>query len=111
MNNSIINLDVSGLRSLYKSDATALHILESLGARQNNWKMTTVTSLDSIFRLAPFDISRKDIVRVFRQLEKFNCGYFIIGKTSGNRNYQSRIVWKVPPPIVGKIAMGKKPQG
>jgi hypothetical protein len=65
--------------------------------------------LASIFRLAPFDISRKDIVRVFRQLEKFNCGHFIIGKISGNRNYQSRIVLKVPPPIVGKIAMAKKP--
>ena len=110
-NNSITNLDVSGLRSFYKSDATALHIFESLAARQNNWKMTTVTSLASIFSLAGFDILRKDIVRVFRELEKFNCGVFIIGKIKGNRNYQSRFLWKVPPALIGRIAMGKKQRG
>ncbi len=108
MNNSIMNLDVSGLRSFYKSDATALHIFESLAARQNNWKMTTVTSLVSIFGLAGFDISRKDIVRAFREFEKFNGGVFIIGEVEGNRNYQSRFLWKVPLALIGKIAMGKK---
>jgi hypothetical protein len=41
LNNSIMNIDLSGLRNFYKSDATALHILESLGARQNNWKKLT----------------------------------------------------------------------
>jgi hypothetical protein len=110
-NNSITNLDVSGLRSFYKSDATALHIFESLAARRNNWKMTTVTSLASIFNLAGFDILRKDILRVFRELEKFNCGVFIIGKIEGNRNYQSRFLWKVPPALIGSIAMGRKPRG
>ena len=110
MNNSM-NIDVSGLRGFYKSDATARHILESLAARRNNWRMTTVTSLFSIFRLAPFDISRKEILTAFRQFEKFNCGDLIIGKVNGNRNFQSRIVWKVPPPIVGKIAMDKKSRG
>lgn len=106
-----MNLDVSGLSSFYKSDATALHVFESLAARQNNWKMTTVTSLASIFRLAGFDISRKDIVRVFRELEKFNCGVFIIGNVRGNRNYQSRFLWTVPLALIGKIAMGKKLRG
>ena len=111
INNSIMNLDVSGLRGFYKSDATALHVCESLAARQNIWKMTTVTSLVSILRLAGFDISRKDIVRVFRELEKFNCGDFMIGNVSGNRNYQSRFLWRVPLPRIGKIAMGKKLRG
>jgi hypothetical protein len=111
MNRSIMDLDVSGLRNFYKSDATALHILESLAARQNNWKMTTVTSMASIFRLAGFDISRKDIVRAFRQFEKLNCGNFIIGNVKGNRNFQSRFLWKVPLALVGQIAMGKKLRG
>lgn len=111
MNNLIINIDVSGLRSLYKSDATARHILESLAERQNNWKMTTVSSFYSIFKLVGFDIPRKEIVRTSRELERLNCCEFVIGKVNGDRNFQSRIVWKVPPAIVGKLALDKKSRG
>ena len=111
MNKSIMNLDVSGLRNFYKSDATARHILESLAERQNNWKTTTVSSFYSIFKLVGYHIPRKEIVRTARELAKLNCCDFVIGKVKGNRNFQSRMVWKVPPPIVGKLAMDKKSRG
>ena len=108
LNTVILNLDVSGLRTFYKFDSTARHILESLAIRQNNWKTTTVSSLYSIFRSIGLVIPRQEIIRVFKEFGKFNCGKFVPGKVAGDRSLQSRFVWSVPPGIVGKIAMDKK---
>lgn len=111
LNNLIMKVDVSGLRAFYKLDRTGQHVLESFAIRRNNWKITTVSSLFSVFRLIGLEISRKEIVRVFKELERFNCGEFVLGKVAGDRNLQSRLVWRVPPGMVGKIAMDKKSRG
>ena len=87
-------IDVNGLRNFYKYDSAARLILESLAGRQNNWKMTTVSSLVSVLTLAGNDISRKQTVNVFREFQRFNCGEFVIGKMRGNRNFQSRFIGK-----------------
>ena len=108
MENSIIDFDLSGLRGFYKSNATARHILESLAARTNNWKMTTVSSLFSYFKLTGVDISRQEIVSTFREFERFKCGKFMIGKIRGNRNFQSRFLWDFPLATVGRLALNKK---
>lgn len=105
MENLLNKTDVGGLRYLYKTDAAARHILESFAKRQNNWRITTVTSVHSVFHLAGFDISRKDIIRTARELERFNFCEYVNGKVSGDRNSQSRIVWKVPPGTVGRLAL------
>jgi hypothetical protein len=107
MGYSINKTDVAGLRFLYKTDAAARYILESLAKRRNNWKITTISSLFSIFQLAGFEITRKDIIRTARELEKMNYCEFILGKVAGGRNEQSRIVWKIPPGNVGRIAVSK----
>jgi hypothetical protein len=107
MENSIIRTDVAGLRYLYKTNAAARFILESLSKRRNNWKITTITSLFSVFQLAGLEISRKEIISTARELERMNFCEFILGKVAGNRNGQSRIVWKIPLGTVGRIAVSK----
>jgi hypothetical protein len=105
---TIQDCDLSGLRVLYKTNSSVRHVLESFAWRINNWTITTVSSLESYFNLTGLKISRKKIKLVFREFEKFNCERFIIGKVSGNRNFQTRFVWRVPMTRVGRLALDKK---
>jgi hypothetical protein len=57
--------------------------------------------------MAGFEITRKDIIRTARELEKMNYCEFIRGKVAGSRNEQSRIVWTIPLGNVGRIAVSK----
>jgi hypothetical protein len=102
------NVDINGLRNLYKSNPVARILLESFAARQNNCSMTTVGSLHSILRLAAYDISRQDIIKIFKELQKLNCGEFELGNIKGDRKHQSRFIWKVSLVSVGKAATDKK---
>jgi hypothetical protein len=107
-NLELSNVDVNGLRRLYKSDSAARLVLDSFAARQKKMSLTTVGSLHSPLKLAGNDIERKDIVRIFKELERSNCGVYINGKVRGNRNHQSRFVWKVNLVSVGRAATDKK---
>ena len=108
MDPTIRDFDLSGLRTLYKTSSSARHVLESFAGRINNWSITTVSSLESYFKLTGLKISRKEIKLVFMEFEKFNCGQFIIGNVSGNRNFQTRFVWTVPMTKVGRLALDKR---
>lgn len=101
------NIDRVGLRNLYESDPAARMILDSFAARRNKWGMTTVSSLQFYFTGAGINLPRKDIVKTFRELERLNCGEFKVGNTEGNRNRQTRMIWKVSLISVGKIARGQ----
>jgi hypothetical protein len=105
MSNS--SIDQAGLRNLYESDSSAQMVFDSLAARQNQWGMTTVSSIEFYFRGAGAGLSRKDIIKTFQALERFNCGEFKLGSRKGNRNKQTRIIWKVNLVTVGKIARGQ----
>jgi hypothetical protein len=108
MDRTIHDFDLSGLRTLYKTNSSARHVLESFAGRINNWSSTTVSSLESYFKLTGLKISRKEIRLMFMEFEKFKCGRFIIGKVSGNRNFQSRFIWTVPMTRVGRLALDKR---
>lgn len=107
-NLELSNIDVHALRSLYKSNPAARLVLDSLAARQNKRSMTTVTSLHSVLNLAAYDISREDIIKIFKELQRLNCGEYINGKRKGNPNLQSRFIWKVNLVSVGRAATDKK---
>jgi hypothetical protein len=104
----LADVDVNGLRKLYKSDSAARLVLDGFAGRQNRMNVTTVGSLHSPLKLAGNDIERKDIVRVFKELERLNCGKYISGKTTGGPNLQSKFLWKVHLVSVGKAATDKK---
>jgi hypothetical protein len=102
MNNLLV--DVEGLRGLYRSDSSAQLVLNSLASRQNDWSMTTVSSLHAYLTLSGFNIARKEIIKTFTELEKLKCGELKLGNRTGNRNNQSRFIWKVSLVKVGKLA-------
>jgi hypothetical protein len=102
------NIDVHALRSLYKSNPAARLVLDSLAARQNKSNTTTVSSLHSYLTRAAYEISRKDIIETFKELQKLNCGEYVNGKTKGNTDIQSRFIWKVNLVSVGRAATDKK---
>lgn len=107
MNNlKSLNVDASGLRDLYKSNSSARKVLNSFASRQNRWRMTTVSSLHSYLTLSGFDISREDIIKTFRELQRLNCGELTLGNRKGNRNFQTRFIWRVDLVRVGKAAKG-----
>jgi hypothetical protein len=100
--------DISGLRNLYKTDAAARLVLDIFAARRNDSRITTVSSLVSTLKGASFEISRKDIIRVFKALQTFHCGEYTPGNVRGNANQQSRFIWGVSLRRVGRAATDKK---
>ena len=97
VNLEMSNVGVNALRNFYKSDSAARLVLDSLAARQNNRSMTTVGSLHSVLRLAAYDISRQDIIKVFKELQKLNCGEYVQGKIKGNPKQSIQIYLESKP--------------
>ena len=76
------DVDVAGLRKFYRVDLNAPKILDIFASRPNDSHITTVSSLVARLKGAGFAITRPEIMRVFRALERFNCGKFIKEKSS-----------------------------
>jgi hypothetical protein len=102
------NIDINALRNIYRSNSKARFIFESLACRQNKRNITTVGSLHSVLSLAGYEISRKDIVDFFKQLENLNCGKYVSGYKRGSVNEQSRFLWDVSLVSVGRVATDQK---
>jgi hypothetical protein len=102
------NVDVGGLRKFYRSDPAARLVLDVFASRRSQSRLTTVSSLVSLIQGNAIEISPKDVVRVFKALQTFNCGEYISGFLSGNRNKQARFVWSVSLISVGRSATDKK---
>ena len=105
------DVDVAGLRKFYRVDLNAPKILDIFASRPNDSHITTVSSLVARLKGAGFAITRPEIMRVFRALERFNCGKFIKEKSIVSRaNSTSRFEWRVSLVSVGRRAADKKIQ-
>lgn len=103
------DVDVAGLRRFYRSDPIAPKVLDILAARENDSRITTVSSLVARLKGAGFVITRPEIMTVFKALESFNCGKFIKEKSIVSRaNRASRFEWRVSLVGVGRKAADKK---
>jgi hypothetical protein len=100
-----LDIDKGGLRDLYRSDYAALQVLDNFARRQSDSHITTITSVVARLQGGGHDISRKDVMRVFKALERFRCGKFIREPTiQSAKTKQSRFHWRVSLVTVGKIA-------
>jgi hypothetical protein len=97
------NVDLSLLRSLYSSSDVAKAALDSFATRSNRSSETTVERLLVVLE-SNSSFKRQDVVGFFQQLQKTNCGSFVIGR----RNNPSRFLWSVSLVDVGLAAQGKK---
>ena len=94
------NIDM--LRNLYR-DSRVAHAFLDLAARRERDR--SETKVDSIWRLLGGEgqaFERREIIALFRQLEKAGCGQFV----EGRRGWPSRFVWSVGLTGVGRAAAG-----
>jgi hypothetical protein len=90
---------VEMLQALYKASESAAKILSNFATRKRDRKVVEVGRLEEILP----DLTRGEIVDVFKKLAEFGCGSFLVGR----RGAASRFVWDVSLRSVGKAAMGQ----
>ena len=95
-----LDVNLSKLRTLYKSDYAARQVLDALAARTSDSKGTTVNRIMDLLTGAGHIIQRKDVLRVFEELQKLNCGVL----TRGPKRTDSKFHWRVSLVVVGRLA-------
>ena len=96
--------DVAKLKDLYNSDSVARGFLEHVAARERNQGETSVDRALQILRNGGADVSRQQIISVFRGLETCGCGEFVAGR----HGFPSRFVWSTAMISVGRAAAGEQ---
>ena len=74
--------DIDGLRDLYKKNAVAKWFLDHAAQRERNRAETSVERTLAILKEKSYKVTRRDIVHVFKALEKLNFGKFMNGQGS-----------------------------
>ncbi len=83
------------IQTHYETDEAARAVFENLAGRErNSWR----PSVDLMSRQT--NLSRGQVVRVFRIFESLQLGAFKVGR----RGHQSRFEWAVSPLSVGQVA-------
>ena len=95
-----LDIDVRGLRTLYRSDYAARQVLDALAARTSDSKSTTVNRIMDLLKGAGHIIQRKDVLHVFVELERLKCGVF----KRGPKQTDSKFEWRVSLAVVGRLA-------
>jgi hypothetical protein len=91
------------LRRLYNDTNVNKAVFDYFAARLNNSAETTVDRLHAVIRAQLPDVSRRDIIELFKVLQRRGCGEFVTGR----KGYPSRFVWSVELIAVGKAAGGE----
>jgi len=92
------------LRDLYNENPVARAFLDHAASRAYNQRETKTDRALAILRPTIPDISRGDIVRLFRELETAGCGRYIVGR----HQHPSRFAWDYPMRDIGQIASGDR---
>lgn len=97
-------LDVAKLKQLYESDNVAQAFLEHAASRKRNQGETNVDRVLQILRNDGHDVTRQQVISVFKSLEDCSCGQFVPGR----RGWPSRFVWSTAMISVGRTAAGEQ---
>jgi hypothetical protein len=84
-------MNLEGLKSLYRSKPAAKPIFDYFASYQTNVYEVTVDELQSVLQKKRYLIARKDITDLFNDLEKLDCGKFMVGRRTKKSRFQSRI--------------------
>jgi hypothetical protein len=96
---SLNNDAVERLQALYKSSSPAAKILDNFASRARDRRVVEVDRLEQILP----DLARTEIIELFRKLDEFGFGQFLIGR----RGAPSRFEWDVSLRSVGQAAAGQ----
>jgi hypothetical protein len=97
-------LRLEKLQALYNSDSVSQWFLEHVASRQRNQSETSVERALQILKSDGHDVSRQQIISVFKSLADCNCGQFV----NGRREWPSRFVWATAMISVGRAATGEQ---
>ena len=93
-------VDLVKLRNLYDENSSARAVLDHFARRERNRRTTPVDRIQSTVSAEGGKISRWDVIKVFRELQKCGCGNFLVGRRGG----ASRFEWDVEMVGVGQAA-------
>ena len=96
-------VDFNCLRELYNENENAQAVLDHFASRERNWGTTSVDRILTNLRNEGEDLSRGDLISVFRELEECGCGSFVAGR----KGWPSRFEWRVQMVAVGQAAAGE----
>jgi Mrr N-terminal domain len=99
-------LDIERLKALYLSDHIAQRFLEHAASRRRNQSESSVDRVLQILRADGHELTRQQIICVFKALEDCGCGQFVPGR----RGWPSRFVWSTDMIGVGRAAAGEQEQ-
>ncbi len=99
-------LNIEGLKELYGSNKSARAFLDHCAKRTNNQTETKVDRILAILQNEEQDLTRGDIIDLFRKLTELKCGTFVTGR----RGWPSRFVWSASMINAGRAATGEAPQ-
>lgn len=97
-------IDTASLRKLYEENPSAKAAFDHFARRQNNSAKTTVDRLHTALRTSGHEVSRRDVIELFKVLQEARCGRFVIGR----RGQPSRFEWTVGLTDVGRVAAGEQ---
>lgn len=96
-------IDIASLRKLYAASRSAKAAFDHFAQRRNNSARTTIDRLQSALRGGGQDVSRRDVIELFKSLQDAGCGTFVVGR----RGKPSRFEWSVDLTDVGRSAAGE----
>ena len=94
------NIDVKGLASLYQNNTAARAFFEYAACRQRN---TRTTPIERIQKVLGQEVSRSELIGLFKELGKMGCGHFVAGR----KGHPTRFEWQVGLVSVGRAACGE----
>ena len=97
------NLNIDQLRELYSSNPTARAFLDTAAQRERNQSETKVERVLKVLNSDGYDISRGQVIDVFKSLQDIGCGQFVPGR----HGWPSRFVWSAEMISVGRAAAGE----
>lgn len=98
-----LNVNSKRLQQLYRENKSARHVLDHFARRERNWSSTTVDRILANVLADGAQVSRADIIFVFKELETCGCGVF----RTGRKGFLSRFEWTVGMVSVGQAAAGE----
>jgi len=97
-------LDNRRLKNLYSSNENFKFAFDYFAGRQYNSKKTSADRLLSALKKEGHEISRGEIIDLFRALETSLCGKFFVGR----KGHPTRFEWSVGLVDVGQAAAGEE---
>jgi len=96
-------MDEQKLQDIYRSNKVAARFFDHMASRQRNQGETKIHRIMQHLNNNEHEVSRAEIVDLFKKLEEIGCGRFVPGRWG----YPSRFVWEVGSKDISLAAMGE----